>query len=117
MSDQHLAAARVAVIINEAERAMDDAMARASLLVAELPQLQQQAGLNAAWAQPAVASVCSALSDMTTARGSLIAAHKSLSAVQRKLGVTVSEVPGNSKEEGPTPAKTAESENIIRLRA
>lgn len=115
MSDQQQAAARVAEIINEAERAMDDAMSRASLLVAELPRLQIQAGVNGAWAQPAVASVCSALTDMTTARGSLIEAHRSLSAVQRKLGITVAEIPGNSKEK-PTIPKAA-VENIVQLRA
>ena len=115
MSDQLQAAARVAAIINEAERAMDDAMSRASLLVAELPQLQIQGGVNGAWAQPAVASVCSALTDMTTARGSLIEAHRSLSAVQRKLGITVAEIPGNSKERPTRP--TAETENIVQLRA
>ena len=87
MSDKNLAAQRVADLINDAERAMDQAMAKASILVAELPQLQTQAGLNAGWAQPAIVSVCAALSDMTTARGSLISAHKSLSGIQRKLGL------------------------------
>ena len=57
MSDRDIAAARVADIINEAERAMDAAMARASQLLTELPALQGQAGLNGAWAQPAVVSV------------------------------------------------------------
>lgn len=117
MSERQEAAERVAIIINEAERAMDAAMARASLLLAELPELQVQAGLNGAWAQPAVASVCSALGDMTTARGSLIAAHKSLSAVQRKLGVTVAEVPANGKDPEGATAPRAEDDRVIRLRA
>jgi len=69
---------------------MDLAMAKASILVAELPQRQTQAGLNAGRAQPAIVSVCAALSDMTTARGSLISAHKSLSVIQRKLGLRIS---------------------------
>ncbi len=117
MSERQEAAERVAAIINEAEQAMDAAMARASLLLTELPGLQTQAGLNGAWAQPAVASVCSALGDMTAARGSLIAAHKSLSAVQRKLGVTVAEMPTNGKDhETPIP-KIAHDDQVIRLRA
>jgi hypothetical protein len=99
MSSQQEAAERVAHMIIEAERAMDIAMARASILVTELPSLQTEAGLNAAWAQPVIVSVCAALGDMTTARGSIIGAHKSLSAIQRKLGIATMEVPGNSKED------------------
>ena len=62
MSDRDIAAARVADIINEAERAMDAAMARASQLLTELPALQGQAGLNGAWAQPAGRSARSSVS-------------------------------------------------------
>lgn len=103
MSNRQVAAARVAVVINQAERAVDQAMSQTSLLVSELPDLQREAGLNAAWAQPAVASVCSALNDLTSARAALIEAHRSLSAVQRKLGVTTFESPNNDKppENGP----------------
>lgn len=107
MSSQQEAAQRVARMINEAERAMDVAMAKASILVTELPSLQTEAGLNAAWAQPVIVSVCAALGDMTAARGSIIGAHKSLSAIQRKLGISVMESPNNSKEEpAPVPRPT-----------
>lgn len=98
MTDRQRAAERAAVIINEAEQAMDDALARASILLTELPALQRKAGLNAALAQPTVVSVCAALSGMTEARASLIAAHRNLSAVQRKLGVIVADTPLNDKE-------------------
>lgn len=119
MSNQNLAAQRVADLINDAERAMDLAMAKASILVSELPQLQSQAGLNAGWAQPAIVSVCSALSDMTTARGSLISAHKSLSTIQRRLGMVTMEVPNNSKsDDGPTrPAQAFADDRVVALRA
>lgn len=117
MSDRDIAAARVADIINEAERAMDAAMARASQLLTELPALQGQAGLNGAWAQPAVASVCAALNDMTGARASLISAHKSLSAVQRKLGVTVAEGGANEKQDVPTRPTAELADTVVRLRA
>jgi len=118
MSERDIAAARVAAIINEAERAMDAAMSRASMLVTELPALQGQAGLNGAWAQPAVVSVCAALTDMTAARASLIAAHKSLSAVQRKLGVVVAETGLNDKvADGATVPKTGHNADVVRLRA
>lgn len=117
MSERDIAAARVAIIINEAERAMDAAMSRASQLLTELPALQGQAGLNGAWAQPAVASVCAALNDMTGARASLISAHRSLSAVQRKLGVTVAEGMGNDKEDGTTRPMGELTEAVVRLRA
>lgn len=117
MSERDAAAQRVAAIINEAERAMDAAMARASQLLTELPALQGQAGLNGAWAQPAVASVCAALNDMTGARASLISAHKSLSAVQRKLGVTVAENGANEKEEGALRPTGELAETVVRLRA
>jgi len=118
MSERDIAAARVATIINEAERAMDAAMSRASLLVTELPALQGQAGLNGAWAQPAVVSVCAALIDMTAARASLIAAHKSLSAVQRKLGVVVAETGLNDKiPDGTTVPATGRNAEVVRLRA
>jgi hypothetical protein len=98
MSNRHEAAARAAQIINDAEKAMDLAMSKASALVTELPSLQEEAGLNASWAQPVVTSLCSALTDMTTARGSIIAAHRSLSAIQRKLGLPSLEGPNNPKQ-------------------
>ncbi len=119
MSDKNLAAQRVADLINDAERAMDEAMARASILVAELPQLQAQAGLNAGWAQPAIVSVCAALSDMTTARGSLISAHKSLSVIQRKLGLVIVAGPGNGKpsDDATIPASGFADNRVVALRA
>lgn len=98
MSNRNEAAQRVARMINDAEQAMDIAMAKASLLVSELPNLQNEAGLHASWAQPVIVSVCSALGDMTTARGSIIGAHKSLSAIQRRLGIAM-EGPTNPKED------------------
>jgi hypothetical protein len=116
MSERDAAAHRVAAIINEAERAMDAAMARASQLLTELPALQGQAGLNGAWAQPAVASVCAALTDMTGARASLISAHKSLSAVQRKLGVTVAEGTTGDKEDAVRPTGR-QADTVVHLRA
>ncbi|PZO03301.1 MAG: hypothetical protein DCF28_07485 [Alphaproteobacteria bacterium] len=119
MTDQNLAAQRVADLINDAERAMDQALAKASILVAELPQLQTQAGLNAGWAQPAIVSVCAALSDMTTARGSLINAHKSLSVIQRKLGLMVVANPQNGKpgEIPELPPGVFRHERVVALRA
>ncbi len=122
MSNRNDAARRVALMINDAERAMDVAMAKASLLVTELPNLQNEAGLHASWAQPVIVSVCSALGDMTTARGSIIGAHKSLSAIQRRLGI-VMEGPYNPKEdEVPEERRYPElragrSETVIPLRA
>jgi hypothetical protein len=114
MTNAQVAAQRASDIINEAERAMDLALARASTLVTELPELQKQAGLNSSWAQPAVASVCAALGDMSAARASIIGAHKSLSAIQRKLGVTLMESPNNSKEgDGPVVPATARSADIV----
>lgn len=115
---QQQAAQRVAEMINEAERAMDTAMARTSVLVTELPQLQTAAGLNASWAQPALASVCVALGEMTSARASIIAAHRSLSAIQRKLGLTLMETPNNSKDgDGPVVPKILRDAGVVRLRA
>jgi len=119
MTDQNLAAQRVADLINDAERAMDQAMAKASILVVELPQLQTQAGLNAGWAQPAIVSVCAALSDMTAARGSLISAHKSLSLIQRKLGLVTTLMPNNYKlaDETIIPASAFGNDRVVALRA
>ena len=114
MSNQQEAADRVAQMINEAERAMDIAMAKTSALVTELPSLQTEAGLNAAWAQPVIVSVCAALGDMTAARGSIIGAHKSLSAIQRKLGISVMETPLNTKTEpAPVPKPTGYSTDRV----
>ena len=120
MSERQQAADRVAEMINDAERAMDIAMAKTSALVTALPSLQSAAGLNAAWAQPVVASMCSALGDMTTARGSIIGAHRSLAAIQRKLGLSVMETPNNSKEDtGPVrpTGRIAEEGRVVALRA
>ena len=118
MSNPQEAAQRVAEMINDAERAMDMAMAKTSALVTELPQLQTAAGLNAAWAQPVLASVCSALGEMTSARGSIIAAHRSLSAIQRRLGLTVMEIPNNGKDDtGPVVPKLLRDNRVVPLRA
>lgn len=120
MSNQQEAAKRVAQMINDAERSMDIAMAKTSILVTELPSLQTEAGLNAAWAQPVIVSVCAALGDMTSARGSTIGAHKSLSLIQRKLGLAVMESPNNTKgDEGPVVVpKTGSNEGrVVALRA
>ena len=112
------AALRAAALINVAEQAMDEAMSRASLLVAELPHLQCQAGLNAAWAHPVVVAICSALGDTTEARGSLIHAHRSLSIIQRKLGVALLEVPTNTKgDEGPVTPRAAAPGPLLALTA
>lgn len=122
MSNRNEAAQRVAQMINDAEQAMDMAMAKASLLVTELPRLQSEAGLHASWAQPVIVSVCSALGDMTTARGSIIGAHKSLSVIQRRLGILM-EGPVNPKEdEVPEERRYPElragrSETVVPLRA
>jgi len=115
MPTRHQAAERVALLINEAERAMDIAMAKTSALVTELPSLQMDAGLNASWAQPVVAAVCSALGDMTTARGSIIGAHRSLSAIKRKLGIAILESPNNPKEDDEHFAPTGRAETVSRV--
>lgn len=119
MSSQQEAAERVARMINEAERAMDIAMAKTSVLVTELPSLQTDAGLNAAWAQPVIVSVCAALGDMTAARGSIIGAHKSLSAIQRRLGISVMEGANNTKDDPvPIPRPTGYSDGrVVALHA
>ena len=121
MSNRNDAARRVALMINDAERAMDVAMAKASLLVTELPNLQTEAGLHASWAQPVIVSVCSALGDMTTARGSIIGAHKSLSAIQRRLGILMEGTTNPKEDEVPEeryPAPRAgRSETVVPLRA
>jgi hypothetical protein len=122
MSNRNDAARRVARMINDAERAMDVAMAKASLLVTELPNLQTEAGLHASWAQPVIVSVCSALGDMTTARGSIICAHKSLSAIQRRLGIVMEVFPNPKEDEVPEERRYPElragrSETVIPLRA
>jgi|GEM_PF-911046 len=123
MSNRNEAAQRVAKMINDAEQAMDIAMAKASLLVTELPSLQSEAGLHASWAQPVIVSVCSALGDMTAARGSIIGAHKSLSAIQRRLGIPLMEGGTNPKddevpEERRYPAlRAGRSETVVPLRA
>ena len=114
------AAQRVADMINEAEQAMDIAMAKTSAMVTQLPTLQFEAGLNAAWAQPVVVSMCAALGDMTNARGSIINVHKSLAAIQRKLGLTLMESPTNTKgEDGPVHQITgrAVEGRVVALRA
>lgn len=118
MSNRQAAAQRVAEFINTAEQSLDEALARTSVLVSELPALQRDAGLNAAWAQPAVVSICSAMSDLASARASLIEAHKSLSAVQRKIGVTVLESPNHDKPPETKPfAPRAEAPTIVPIAA
>lgn len=121
MSNRHEAAQRVSQMINDAEKAMDIAMAKASLLVTELPNLQTEAGLNASWAQPVIVSVCSALGDMTAARGSIIGAHRSLSVIQRKLGIALMESPTNPKDDPEEPpvsiAGVRRSDTVVPLRA
>lgn len=120
MPNRNEAAEKVAKMINDAEQAMDLALAKASLLVTELPNIQTEAGLNASWAQPVIVSVCSALGDMTTARGSIIGAHRSLSAIQRKLGIPLMEGTNNPKddpERPPVAVHTRHLDTVVPLRA
>ena len=118
MSNRQAAAMRVTDFINHAERALDEALSKTSVLVSELPGLQRDAGLNAAWAQPAVASVCAALSNLTSARAALIDAHRSLSAVQRKLGIVTFETPNNDKPPETKPIMPRlEADTVVPLRA
>ena len=64
------------------------------------------------------ATTCVIPRSTTEARGSLIHAHRSLSIIQRKLGVALLEVPTNTKgDEGPVTPRAAAPGPLLALTA
>ena len=75
---KHQAGAKVARSLRTSEHALDEAIAAAMRLGAEMVEGRRTAGLAAAVGQPALAKLVGGLADMNSARAALIEAHEEL---------------------------------------
>ncbi len=68
--------------IREAEIALDEALSRASHMMARLPELRRQAGLSATVGQVVLRHTGDAIAALVTAQGSMCMAHHALETVR-----------------------------------
>ena len=68
--------------VREAEIALDDALTRASTMMARLPELRRQAGLSSTVGQIVLRHTGDAIAALVTAQGSMTLAHNALEAVR-----------------------------------
>jgi hypothetical protein len=85
--DKVFVAKRVAVKLRTAEHSIDAALVEASEMVAELVRARKQLGLAANVGDAAVAKVTAALTALSEARTSMVAAHAELAEVQLRIGI------------------------------
>lgn len=75
--------------VHAAEAAVDHALIETAVLVAALPEARMRAGLSATTGQAAFDDLAASLSALTQARARLGGAHRTLSALARRLGLDV----------------------------
>ena len=85
--DKVFAAKRVATKLRSAEHSIDAALVEASELVAEMVRARREMGLAANVGDAAFAKLAAAMSALTEARTSMVAAHAELADVQGRLGI------------------------------
>lgn len=85
--DKVFVAKRVAVKLRTAEHSIDAALVDASEMVAELVRARKDLGLAANVGDAALAKVTAALTALSEARTSMVAAHAELAEVQLRIGV------------------------------
>src|SRR5579875_2904111 len=96
--DKEAAAQRVADHLFEAERALDEALARMAALVAVIPASRGELGVSIKTGAPAVAKLASVLPALAEARLTVGSAHDDLAVVQRAIGVRPNMVGGGEKD-------------------
>ena len=85
--DKVFAAKRVATKLRGAEHSIDAALVEASEMVAELLRARKELGLAANVGDAAVAKITAAVSALSEARSSMVAAHAELAEVQLRIGI------------------------------
>ena len=85
--DKVFAAKRVATKLRGAEHSIDGAVIEASELVAELVRARKELSLAANVGDAALAKLTAALTSLSEARTSMVAAHAELAEVQLRLGI------------------------------
>lgn len=85
--DKVFAAKRVHTKLRSAEHSIDSALVDASELVAEMVRARKEMGLAANVGDAAFAKLTAAMSALSEARTSMVAAHAELAEVQQRLGI------------------------------
>jgi hypothetical protein len=85
--DKVFVAKRVAVKLRSAEHSIDAALVEATEMVAELLRARKELGLAANVGDAAVAKMTAAVSALSEARTSMVAAHAELAEVQLRIGI------------------------------
>lgn len=85
--DKVFAAKRVATKLRGAEHSVDGALIEASELIAELVRARKELGLAANVGDAALAKLTAAMTSLSEARTSMVAAHAELADVQLRLGI------------------------------
>ncbi len=82
-----MAGRQVAVALERAERALDEALAETAALASVLPGARSRAELSAVTGQKVFEGASEALSLLTQARSRLVETHRRLEALQNSLGL------------------------------
>jgi hypothetical protein len=85
--DKVFVAKRVATKLRGAEHTVDAALVEASEMVAELLRSRKELGLAANVGDAAITKLTAAMSALSEARTSMVAAHAELAEVQLRLGI------------------------------
>jgi hypothetical protein len=85
--DKVFVAKRVATKLRGAEHSIDAALVEASEMVAELLRARKELGLAANVGDAALAKMTAAVSALSEARTSMVAAHAELAEVQLRIGI------------------------------
>lgn len=104
--DKVFVAKRVATRLRGAEHSIDAALIEASELVAELLRSRKEVGLAANVGDPALAKLAAAVTALSEARTSMVAAHAELAEVQLRLGIRT-RMDGVEDKVEPTTAKVS----------
>lgn len=94
-----LAGRQIAVALEKAETALDNAVAEIASLAALLPGARMRAELSAVSGQRVFEGASETLSLVAQARGRLVETHKRLEALNRALGSPVATGPVDKPEE------------------
>ena len=85
--DKVFAAKRVATKLRGAEHSIDGSLIEASELVAELVRARKELGLAANVGDAVLTKLTAAMTSLSEARTSMVAAHAELAEVQLRLGI------------------------------
>ena len=87
LKQRRMVAEQIASALFEAERAIDDAIAKTATLTGVMPALRRQAGASALIGQDAVERASQAIMSLAEARRAIVETHKELSLAQTQIGL------------------------------